>query len=152
MHNAIVKLFKYILRAIFWLILALLLVWLAKSDWDLSAYISLLNQQTISNFKWFSIFQTKTSNTWDMILFTWNSNESWFKTWEDSQIDSWLDVYDPQFEQDMQDASLDSILSGEEQDYWFKKDTSTDTTITSTWTMSAQQKLMELLKQNEMKK
>lgn len=161
MHNAIVKILKYLLWTVFWLILIFLLVWLAKSHRNIPTYISLLNHQTISDFKWFSVFQSKSDNPWQIkSLWTWDSIKSWFETGEqlDDSNTSWLDVYDPQFEQDMQDASLDSILSWETEDYWFKND-STWTSIKPVTqqplnqnTQTQQQKLMELLKQNEMKK
>lgn len=156
MHNAIVKFIKYLLRALLWVIFVLLLFWLSKSNRNISTYIDLLNQTNLSDFKWSTIFQSKSDNTWDIIIpSAWNSDKSWFKAEESTEAREWLDVYDPQFEQDMQDVSIDSILSGEEQGYWFKEESSTTsktTVSTKTWTIENQQKFMELLNKNEIKK
>lgn len=153
MHNAIVKFIKYLLRTLLWIILVLLVFWLSKSNRSISTYIGLLNQTNISDFKWFTIFQSKSDNTWDMIIPpVLNSDKSWFKAEESSESREWLDVYDPQFEQDMQDMSLDSILSGEEEGYGFKEETNKATVTPKTWNIDAQQKLIELINKNEMKK
>ncbi len=158
MSNSIVKFFKYILWAILWIISAVLVVWLAKSNRNISTYIGILNQKSLADFwKWQSAFQVL---RWDSTS-TWSSKS--ITTWviQTNEDGKELDVYDPKFEEDMQDASLDAILSGEDSAYWFKADSSwsisnpTKENPIKTWTTAswdAQKKLMELIRQNEMKK
>mgnify|MGYP001805876729 CR=1 FL=1 len=161
MHNAIVKAIKYLLWTILSFIIIVLIIWLSKSNRDLPAYIGLLNQTNISDLWWKSIFQSilwdrGAVNTWDIVNpnSTWKTDQSGFQNIEEEKEEG-LDVYDPQFEQDMQDVSIDSILSGEEEGYGFKQEATTTnktTVTTKTWTIDAQQKLIELINKNEMKK
>jgi hypothetical protein len=164
MHNVIPKVVKYLLRIIFSIVLLILIIWLAKSNRNLSTYMSLLNQTNISDLRWWKILDIirqkseskksdnkTTKSTWDLIL--------------QDENNTWLDVYDPQFEEDMQNASLDSMLSWAEEDFWFKSDstwvdksvsnTQTTTEVAATWSTKIsdpQKNLLELIKQQEMKK
>lgn len=161
MHNAIVKAIKYLLWAILSFIIIVLIIWLSKSNRNIPSYISLLNQTNISDLWWKSILQSilwdkEEINTWNIVNpnSTWKTDQSGFQNIEEEKEEG-LDVYDPQFEQDMQDVSIDSILSGEEEGYGFKQESTTTnktTVTTKTWTIDAQQKLIELINKNEMKK
>ena len=157
MHKILWKIFRYVL----WLLLAgialLLLIWLAKSNRNAQAYIQSLNQKSRSEARqqggigW--IFRgemnTVTSDellvpgTWDVELGSW-----------DLELWTGVDVYDPTFEQDLNQIPQDTLSSGDyadtETDFGFVTDgTQTETTTTpSTWTSKSQQ-LLEIIKREK---
>lgn len=157
MHNAIVKFFKYVLRAILWIILALLIVWFSRSNRNLSTYISLLNQTNISEFKWWKIlevlFPSPVNNQPDSL----NINSTWNIIIQ-NEDSTGLNVYDPKFEENMQNIPLDTMLSWSEKDFWFKADSGSSmqpNELNRTWTnqiSDPQKELLELIRQQEMKK
>lgn len=158
MRNAIVKFFKYVLRAILWIILALLIIWLSRSDRNLSTYISLLNQTNISEFKWWKILEILLPNPVNKQPDSLNINSTWNVIIQ-NEDGTGLNVYDPKFEEDMQNISLDTMLSWSEKDFWFKPDSGSSSIQSNEWNYKwtnkisdPQKELLELIRQQEMKK
>lgn len=157
MHNAIVKFFKYVLRAILWIILALLIVWFSRSNRNLSTYISLLNQTNISEFKWWKILEVLLPNPVNNQPNSLDINSTWNIIIQ-NEDSTWLNVYDPKFEEDMQNIPLDTMLSWNEKDFWFKTDSGSSmqpNELDYTWTnkiSDPQKELLELIRQQEIKK
>lgn len=106
------KILKHLLRSIFSIIIFVLFVGLAKMNRNAGAYINLLANES-----------------WSMI--TWSQPATWIDPfWPSNQTSgdiadildetttesSGLDVYDPAFEQDLNNI-VDTLLSGDEEDF-----------------------------------
>jgi hypothetical protein len=105
---------KYLLRSLFSIIVFLLLVGLAKMDWNLDTYVAFLNSND------WSVFHRSQPATWSDPF--WSSKQisgdiadMFSKDTTDAES-SGLDVYDPTFEQDLNQLS-DGSLSGTTEDF-----------------------------------
>jgi len=105
---------RYLLRSISSIILFLLLVWLAKTNRNVSAYISFLDGND------WSIFQRSQPATWSDPFWQHTQNSGDIADILSGDIvdaqTSGLDVYDPTFEEDLNSFS---DTSGTTEDYWF---------------------------------
>ncbi len=140
---------KYVLRSFFSIIVFLLFVWWSKMNRDANSYVTFLNDHDWLSFQW-SQPATWTDpfwpneNTSDTIsdMFTWDQI--------DSEM-SGLDVFDPAFEEDFNDATAWS-LSGAEEDFWFTTDEQKNTNA-QTWSeTTSKSELLNLIKQRELTK
>lgn len=140
------KILKYLLRSLFSIIVFLLFVWFAKTNRDINAYITFLNSNDGSVFHW-SQPATRSDPFWPNIQNSGNIADIFSGDTTDS-IASWLDVYDPSFEQDLNTITDSSLSGSTEEDYWFTSDQQTTGTTpnTSTETISK----LELLRQRKL--
>lgn len=126
-------------------ILLLLFVGLAKNNRDVKWYIQLLNEKSRSESReqggisWIFRGETVVDITGDMELLTG----------EDSlELGTGIDVYDPNFEEDLNQIPQDTISSGDygdvETDFGFTTDESASAPA-STWSSKSQQ-LLDIIK------
>ena len=148
------RLIKSLLRSLSSIITFLLLIGLAKMDRNLNGYI-----QFLDNEDW-SVFSRSQPATWNE-PFRPNKQISGdiadMLSGDSVDADlSWLDVYDPTFEQDFND-STGSFASGTEVDYWFtiswQSSSDTSTSTPPNWSLSwSKSQLLNLIKQRELNK
>ena len=131
------RLIKYLLRSVFSIIIFLILVGLAKMNRDAVGYIRFLDANDRSIFHrsqpatWSDPFWPNSQTTGDIADILSNGTVTTGSLPSDS---SWLDVFDPSFEQDLNavaDGSL-SDSSGSGTDFWFVNPDKT-TPVTQTW-------------------
>ena len=98
--------------SLFSIIVFLLLVGLAKMNWNVNWYVDFLNTNDWSVFHWSEV------STWaDPFWPTTPENVSIEEVLSDDEVGAeidLLDVYDPSFEEDLNTISDDSMFSGEE--------------------------------------
>jgi len=144
MYTVFWKIFKYVLRLILIAIVLLLLVGLAKNNRDVKGYIQLLNEKSRSESReqggipWIFRGEALVDSTGDMELLTGEDG---------SEVGTWIDVYDPSFEEDLNEIPQDTLSSGDygdaETDFGFTTDGSGE--YSSTWTSKSQQ-LLDIIK------
>lgn len=164
MHIFLWKLVRYCLWLLLLCIILLLLIGLSKNNWDAKGYIQTLNQKS-----W-----VESRQQWGISGIFWDSNVSTgdfigtggedISTWAED-ISTGIDVYDPDFEQDLNQITQDSFPSGDLSDletgnsqtgFGFVPDSSGASTVSgvvvppTTWDSRAQ--LLKLIKQREMNK
>lgn len=135
---------KYLLRSIFSIAIFLLLVGWAKMNRDMGAYITFLNGND------WSVFHASQPATWSDPFWPNNhlsgnisdilSNDA------GTSISSWLDVYDPAFEEDLNTITDSSLSGATGEDFWFTTnwqatDTQTTGVTISSWSISKGQLL-----------
>jgi len=137
---------KYLLRSAFSIIIFLLLVGWAKMNRNMNAYIGFLNTNDWSVFHWSQL------STWADPFWPHQLSGSISDILSGDVTDSttsWLDVYDPAFEQDL---NTFSDTSGTTEDYGFttgEQTTSDNGTSSGTDSKSS---LLNLIKQRELAK
>lgn len=153
MNTIFGKFIKYVLWISLLTILSFLLIGLSKYNWSVSSYIQFLN-----NRNWNDAWQA-----WNIFWGTWivqqdvNDNNGT----GDSLSDTGIDVYDPSFEEDLNQVPQDDFGSGDassaETGFGFVNadssmtgSISSDTGTSMDWDSKAQ--LLELMKKREMNK
>jgi len=147
MHTVFWRIFRYVLRLILLVIALLLFVGLAKNNRDVTWYIQSLNEKSRSESRqqggisWIFRGEPVEATTGDTELLTW----------EDSlDASTWVDVYDPSFEEDLNQIPQDTLSSGDygdvQTDFGFTTDGSgsAPSTWVSTWASKSQQ-LLDLI-------
>jgi len=158
MHTVFSKLFRYVLWFIFTVIMWLLFVGLAKNNWNLAWYVQNLNQKSRSE-TWqqggiFGVFWSDAVISNEGLASSGevlNSGEVIAATWS-FDLGTWIDVYDPNFESDLNQIPQDSLSSGDygdtETDFGFVADGAGSapwkSTSVSTGTSKSQQ-LLDLI-------
>ena len=117
------RIVKYVLRSLFSLIVVLLLVGFAKTDWKFNAYVQFLDSTD------FSVFHLSQPSTWNDLF--WPNTQSTGTVNDIADIFSGdtfatestgVDVYDPAFEDEFNvpDTGMDSdLVSGANQEVDF---------------------------------
>ena len=158
MHTVLWKLFRYVLWLILIAIVLLLFVGLAKNNRNVKWYVQALNQKSrseawqqggISGIFWGTTplleNEEMETGTWEILITG------------DAELATGVDVYDPNFEQDLNQMPQDTLSSGDygdvQTDFGFTTDGSGSTpsqaTVTTT-SGSKSQQLLDLVKQREM--
>ena len=147
------KVIKYLLRSIFSIIVFVLLVGLAKTHWNIWTYVDFLNTNDRSSLRW------SESASWTDVLWPTNqTSDDISDILADDTSMSGLDVYDPAFEDELNEFS-ESSLSGEE-DFWFTTETTTtsethnssEDSSSSDTSITSKTELLNLIKQRELTK
>ena len=149
MHSVVWKFIRYVLWVVLVLILGLLFIGLSKFDWNVKWYVQFLNERSrsdsreqggINNIFWDTAVTSdewQITSTWDLELGTWNL-----------ELSTGLDVYDPSFEEDLNQIPQNDVILDDDttKDFGFVtsgallEDDSTD----------PKDQLLELIKEREM--
>jgi len=134
-------LFTYLLWSIFSIILFLLLVGYAKTNWNLREYVYFLNDHSWSVFSWSdpATWSDPFWPNWDAVLTIEDSILD-----ESSLVDSWtFDPYDPAFEDELSNLPQ-SDISVEDNDFGFvTEDTLSTSSGNTTQSSSTIKQLIE---------
>lgn len=148
MHSPTGHAVKHILRVIFGIFVFIFLVGLAKSDRQIWTYINFLNTHDGESFRWYNPV------TWGQSFWPNKASDNISETlsWDtDDNSNSDLDVYDPAFEEDLNEFSDDTYSWTSEADYGFTTEAQGSATGNASGTDS-QSTLLDLIKQRELTK
>lgn len=129
MHTMLWKIIRYVLWVLLLTISSLLLIWLAKHEWNTSEYIKALN-----NRNWNDVLEK-----WSVSYMFWwdeelvddeenlNGDIVGDLTWD---VEEWLDVFDPSMEDDLNNITNEVEQVEEDSDFWFLGDWSEPEVVT----------------------
>lgn len=142
MHSVIWKFIRYVLWTALILILGLVCIGLSKFDWNVKLYVNFLNERSRSEAR----EQGGITNVfWGTWIVQQDEKDEQDENVELETWDSSLDVYDPSFEDDLNDIPQDDVVIDEETPEDFGFVGSDETTESG----DSRDQLLELIKERE---